>query len=121
MDLGLCVDLNSEPCFWKGEGVYYPLEDHNALLNTLRDRRHRFEAAEARIRVLEARIAVLTEEAELWNLRLQNAETRAEIAKESQPGFWETRIGWCVSAGGYWDPTDTEYGVGLTVGYGFRF
>ena len=118
--LELCLDLNGEPCFWQGEGVYYPLEAHNSLIQALQGRRHRYESAEDTIAVLEARIARMGKQLERESQRLLNCEEDVIIAKESCPSMWERHVGWCAGVGASIN-TDGDVDASANVTYGFRF
>ncbi len=95
----LCAGTFGGDCQWIDEGNYYPLSDHNALIRTLRDRRHQTEAAQDEIMLLKARLVVLEAKLDLELQRTKNAQIRAEIAKESCPSLWEQHVGWCAGIG----------------------
>ena len=86
-------------CTWIQEGIYYDLDSHNALIRTLRDRRHQTEAARDEVMLLKARIVVLEAKLDLELQRTKNAEIRAEIERESCPTYLEQHIGWCSGIG----------------------
>ena len=116
----MCAGTSGGSCHWILDGVFYPTPDHNALIKTLKARRHRYEAAEDEIMLLEARIVVLEAKLDLEAQRLENAEIRAEIAKESCPTWFEQRVGWCAGVGA---SVDTQGRVDASAGvlYGFKF
>ncbi len=102
------------------EGVFYPLEAANALNRTLRERRHRYEQAQDEVMLLKARIVVLQAEIDLWDQRLRNEEIRSQIAKDSCPGLWERKVGFCVGVGAGISTTG-EVDAMAGVVYGWRF
>ena len=116
----LCAGTFGGDCQWIGEGVYYPLQDHNTLIRTLRDRRHQTEAARDEVMLLKARLVVLGAKLDLELQRTKNAEIRAEIAKESCPSLWEHHVGWCVGVGAGVDTTGS-IDAQASVIYGLRW
>jgi predicted metalloendopeptidase len=102
-------------------GVAYDTQSHEIVRKTLRDRRHRYEQAEARIRTLEAEVALLKETLTLRDLELDQSKIQTAIQALKRPSWLEQHVGFCAGPAFYYDISNGESGLGVSGVYGFRW
>jgi hypothetical protein len=81
------------------DGLFYDIAEHDKVTDLLRERRQRYEKAEARIRTLEREIEVYKQKLEMTGLEAERLALERDLFKVRAGNWFSRHFGFCLGLG----------------------